>query len=132
MDRFKIINDRLGHGIGDQFLKVVSERLEATVRPGDTVARLGGDEFVVLLEDLETIQDARVIADRLIDMFKNPIVISQETIHLTASIGITLVSPDFPTIDVIMRNADLAMYQAKAHGRNRCAVFSYEQHIRRE
>lgn len=128
LDRFKVVNDSLGHQIGDQLLCAVGKLLESLIRPGDTVARLGGDEFVVLLEEIETTEDALVIAERLIKLLKNPIFVEDKEIHISGSVGVALISSEFPTADAIMRNADLAMYEAKAQGRNRSAVFNKEQH----
>lgn len=126
LDRFKLVNDNLGHMVGDQFLCSVSERLKSAVRPGDIVARLGGDEFVILLEEIKTIKEASVAANRLIDVFKKPFFVNGKELSMTASIGIALVVSDYPTTDVILRNADLAMYEAKAQGRNQCIIFKQE------
>lgn len=126
LDRFKVINDSLGHMMGDNVLIGVAQRLKSILRPGDTLARLSGDEFVFLLEDIHTIEEAEKIADRIAKKLALPFVFEKETILASASIGIVGVSDRSLTGDLIMRNADLAMYEAKSLGRRRYSIFNNE------
>jgi diguanylate cyclase (GGDEF)-like protein/PAS domain S-box-containing protein len=127
LDGFKAINDSLGHGIGDELLKSVAGRLRSVVRPGDTVSRLGGDEFAVLLEDLEGLHAAQQIASRFLEELHTAFAISGHEVFVGASVGIALAGPEDDADDVL-RNADLAMYRAKALGRNRCELFEQDMH----
>jgi diguanylate cyclase (GGDEF)-like protein/PAS domain S-box-containing protein len=118
IDRFKVINDSLGHSAGDLFLISVAEKLKRTLRPGDKLARLGGDEFTVLLEDIGSPEDAAVVAQRVLRIMREPIELADG--HKTAarlSIGIALTSPA-KTCDDVLHDADVAMYEAKARGRS--------------
>lgn len=124
LDRFKLINDTLGHHIGDAFLIEVSKRLQTTVREHDLVARLGGDEFVVLLTSLLDQSDAEDIAERIIDMIRQPFVLQGQQVHSGASIGIAHFSQDLSKAEALLRDADAAMYQAKSMGRNRFVIFN--------
>jgi diguanylate cyclase (GGDEF)-like protein/PAS domain S-box-containing protein len=118
LDRFKNVNDTLGHHIGDELLKQVAEALRARLRDGDTLARLGGDEFVVLLEGVGGEYSATLVAEKLVAMFEQPFTVAGHELFVTCSIGISL-SPHVGTdLNVLLRNADVAMYQAKARGRN--------------
>lgn len=126
LDRFKIINDSLGHMMGDSILIGVAQRLKSILRPGDTLARLSGDEFVFLLEDIHTIEEAEKIADRIAKKLALPFVFEEESILVSASIGIVGISDRTLTGDLIMRNADLAMYEAKSLGRRRYSIFNQE------
>lgn len=118
LDSFKHINDSLGHLIGDQLLQMAAGRLVACVRTTDTVCRQGGDEFVILLAEIEHPQDASKVAEKLQAAFAAPQLIDGKEIHLTMSIGISLYPDDGDDMDDLMHNADAAMYQAKASGRN--------------
>ena len=122
-DRFKVINDSLGHPVGDKLLVAIAERLLKNVRPGDTVARLGGDEFTVLLEDLPDFSEVTRIAERLQESFLTPFSLSQHEIHISASIGIVPGSMGYSEAEAVLRDADIAMYRAKTLGRARYAVF---------
>jgi diguanylate cyclase (GGDEF)-like protein/PAS domain S-box-containing protein len=126
LDRFKIINDSLGHMMGDNILIGVSQRLKSILRPGDTLSRLSGDEFVFLLEDIHSMQEVETIADRIAKKLDIPFSFESETIHVSASIGIVGISDKNLTADLIMRNADLAMYEAKSQGRRRYSIFNDE------
>jgi len=126
LDYFKHINDSLGHAIGDQLLQSVADRLIASVRVTDTVCRQGGDEFVILLSEIENIQDAARIADKLLQTFSQPQQISGHELHVTLSIGISVYPDDGDCPDVVLQNADTAMYYAKAAGRNSCQFFRPE------
>jgi diguanylate cyclase (GGDEF)-like protein/PAS domain S-box-containing protein len=123
IDNFKIVNDSLGHSAGDHVLVGFAERLSEMLRPGDTVGRFGGDEFVVLLENITSVDDAVLVADRLLEDFGHPLRIGDETVFLSLSIGIAMSIGGHDSSDVLLRNADSAMYQAKSRGRARVEVF---------
>jgi diguanylate cyclase (GGDEF)-like protein/PAS domain S-box-containing protein len=123
IDNFKLINDSLGHEIGDRLLKAVGPRLQAALRMGDTVARFGGDEFVVLCEDAGEGRDALIVADRLQQALGEPFVIDGEEHFLTASIGLALATGRYEDAEAVMRDADAAMYLAKDRGRSQCELF---------
>ena len=118
LDNFKHVNDTLGHAIGDQLLVTVSQQIRRTLRGADTVARLGGDEFVVILDPQDKSQPAGSVAQKIIDALDTGHMIESHEIHVSASIGIALFPGDGKDEDTLLRNADAAMYQAKAHGRN--------------
>ncbi len=118
LDRFKEINDTLGHEAGDELLKAVSERLKASIRESDTVARIGGDEFNIILADLPRTEHITSVAQKIKDSFKEPFVISGHEIRSTTSIGISVYPDDSEKIDTLFRYADIAMYHAKEMGRN--------------
>lgn len=123
MDRFKGVNDSLGHVVGDQLLVAVARRLEMCVRPGDTVARLGGDEFTILLDGVRGPEDAARVAERILREMQAPFSIGGTELYGTTSIGITLGTGDYAQADEILRDADTAMYDAKNGGRARFSVF---------
>jgi diguanylate cyclase (GGDEF)-like protein len=127
LDRFKIVNDSLGHLAGDRLLVEVGRRLEEALRPGDTVARLGGDEFTVLLEDLPEPGEARRVADRILQALTEPFEVNQRELYLSASIGIAI-APAGATPDEVIRDADAAMYRAKSEGKGRHAMFDTALH----
>lgn len=118
LDRFKNINDTLGHGVGDLLLQEVAARLTGCIRQGDTVSRLGGDEFVVLLPELNDENDSRHIAQKLLKAIAIPIVLHGHELHISASIGISHYPVDGTNTETLMRHADIAMYRAKEEGRN--------------
>jgi diguanylate cyclase (GGDEF)-like protein/PAS domain S-box-containing protein len=118
LDRFKNINDTLGHEAGDQLLKAVAERLTGAVRKGDTVARLSGDEFTLILADMGHMDDVVRVAQKVLDAFTQPFHVAGRELHMTASLGITLYPFDVKDVSGLLRNADIAMYRAKEHGRN--------------
>jgi diguanylate cyclase (GGDEF)-like protein/PAS domain S-box-containing protein len=128
LDRFKVVNDSLGHHVGDELLQVVGDRLRASVRSGDTVARFGGDEFAVLLEELENLDEATHIAERLGQAVAAPINLSGYEVFSSASIGIALCSAVLDRPEYLLRNADVAMYRAKASGARRYEVFDRTMH----
>ncbi len=123
LDRFKVVNDTLGHAVGDQLLVEVSRRLTSALRPGDTVARLGGDEFGVLLEDVADAETAETVAVRIEESLGKPYRFEGREVFVTASIGIALSSAKLGLPEEILRDADLAMYHAKAKGKARHEVF---------
>ncbi|MES9989022.1 MAG: EAL domain-containing protein [Candidatus Thiodiazotropha endolucinida] len=124
LDRFKTVNDTLGHPVGDQVLLEVSKRMNQIIRASDTLARLGGDEFVLLLEEQTDAQHAAVVARKLIDLFSRPMIIGEHELVVTASIGITLYPNDGDDPDKLIRHADRAMYEAKQQGRNTYRFFT--------
>jgi diguanylate cyclase (GGDEF)-like protein/PAS domain S-box-containing protein len=128
LDRFKVVNDSLGHHVGDELLQVVGDRLRASVRTTDTVARFGGDEFAVLLEELETLDEATHIAERLGQAVAAPINLSGYEVFSSASIGIALCSSGLDRPEYLLRNADVAMYRAKGSGARRYEVFDRTMH----
>ncbi|MFN6529438.1 diguanylate cyclase domain-containing protein [Nostoc sp. ChiSLP03a] len=124
LDGFKEINDRFGHGIGDDFLVAIARRLESCLRSGDTVARFGGDEFTVLLEDIKDITDATNVAKRIQDSLRLPVNLNGYQLSATASIGITWNFSNYEEPATLLRDADIAMYQAKRQGKATYAIFS--------
>jgi diguanylate cyclase (GGDEF)-like protein/PAS domain S-box-containing protein len=128
LDRFKNINDSLGHTTGDRFLQEIARRLDQTLRPGDTVARLGGDEFAVLLNHVEDVPDSTHVAERVQEVVMEPFTIDGHEVRVTTSIGIAVSSPATEKPEDILRDADIAMYRAKAAGRARYEVFDQEMH----
>lgn len=123
LDRFKIVNDSLGHLMGDALLKETARRLEKCIRPGDTVARLGGDEFVLLSENIGNVDYAKTVADRIQKALSEPFIAGGVEIYTTASIGIALGSGEYQTPEDVLRDADITMYRAKALGKARYEVF---------
>ena len=123
IDRFKVVNDSLGHSVGDELLKEVAERLTRSVRPGDTVARFGGDEFVLLCSDLTSPRDAVVLSERIQTAVRDPIAVSDAELVVTLSIGIAYDEHGVSQPNALVRDADAAMYRAKARGRDRAEVF---------
>ncbi len=128
LDRFKVINDSLGHSRGDELLVGVARRIEGVLRPGDTAARLGGDEFTVLLDDVGDIGVATRVAERIQAELSKVFVIGGQEIYPTISIGIAISTPEYRQAEDLLRDADTAMYRAKAGGRARHAVFDEEMH----
>ncbi|HEX9639266.1 MAG TPA: GGDEF domain-containing protein, partial [Acidobacteriota bacterium] len=112
LDRFKVINDSLGHSSGDDLLRAVATRLQNTMRKGDTVARLGGDEFTLVFPGLKRTADALVIAENLLETLRQPFIIFNRELYTTTSIGISIFPDDGPDAETLLKNADLAMYRA--------------------
>jgi len=123
LDRFKVVNDSLGHIAGDELLKLVARRVADITRPGDTVARLGGDEFAVVCTELDSLDTAIAIAHRLLANIAEPLLVGGREVVATASVGIAMARAN-DTSETLLRNADIAMYQAKQRGRQRVEVFS--------
>jgi diguanylate cyclase (GGDEF)-like protein len=123
LDRFKLVNDSLGHTVGDRLLVQVARQLEGCLRPGDTVARLGGDEFAILTEEIRDVGDAVQIAHRIHRALNQPHRLDGHEVFATASIGITLGTGNYDQPEAVLRDADAAMYRAKARGKARHEVF---------
>jgi len=128
MDRFKIINDSLGHTVGDQLLVVMGRKLSECLRPGDTVARLGGDEFAVLLENITELKDAIDVAERVHKKLSVPLLVKGHEVFSSVSIGIALSSERYERPEQVLRDADIAMYQAKARGSACYEIFDTKMH----
>ncbi|KEF41592.1 MAG: histidine kinase [Cyanobium sp. CACIAM 14] len=129
LDRFKVVNDSLGHSTGDQLLQKVAEQLQLSVRRGDTIARLGGDEFVILLEDLHNASEATEVALRIHKQLKKPMLLDGQEVFISASIGITLNSSRYTSPEEMLRDADIAMYRAKRSGRGGYEIFDSSMHV---
>ncbi|MGB8509646.1 MAG: EAL domain-containing protein [Pyrinomonadaceae bacterium] len=130
LDRFKIINDSLGHTIGDQLLVGIADRLKKNLRPGDTVARLGGDEFVILIEDIIEEQEAIHVAERIQKELATPFALSGREVFTTVSMGIAPSTTGYERAEDILRDADTAMYRAKSLGKARYEIFDKAMHAR--
>lgn len=130
LDNFKVVNDSLGHRAGDQLLIMVGKRLQSCVRPSDTVARLGGDEFIVLLEEIVDGSKAGYLAERIAQQLEAPFSIEGHEVFLAASVGIALSSSEYDQPDDLLRNADMAMYEAKKKGKARYAMFNPGMNLR--
>jgi diguanylate cyclase (GGDEF)-like protein/PAS domain S-box-containing protein len=130
IDRFKHVNDSLGHDAGDRLLQLVSHRLQQCVRSSDTVSRQGGDEFVVLLPELVASQDAAIFADKIVLALGAPYNLGEDELRLTVSAGISIYPDDGHDAETLLKNADFAMYHAKEHGRNNYQFFRAEQNDR--
>lgn len=128
LDRFKEVNDTLGHGCGDQLLQVVAERLSGSLRSSDTVARLGGDEFVVLLEGLGGRQAVMEVAAKLLAALSEPVLIDEREVYTGGSIGVSLFPYDGEDVETLFKNADTAMYHAKEQGRNTYCFYAADMH----
>ncbi len=129
LDRFKNINDTLGHDAGDRVLKDVADRLRGCLRESDTVGRLGGDEFVVLIEDMSESSHVAEVARKIIAAVARPIVIESQEVHVTASIGISTYPDDSADIESLMKNADISMYRAKEQGKNNYQFYSAQMNL---
>jgi diguanylate cyclase (GGDEF)-like protein/PAS domain S-box-containing protein len=127
LDGFKMVNDRFGHEIGDALLVAVSRRMHATLREVDTLARMGGDEFVAVLTGIHGIQDCIQMVTRILDACAEPVHLQNQTLRVTASIGVTVYPKDNAEADQLMRHADQAMYEAKQSGKNRFHMFDSAQ-----
>lgn len=123
LDRFKVVNDTLGHSAGDELLRQAAERLRGSIRDGDLVARLGGDEFTVLVTGAPDEDDVHALADRVLSAFREPMQVAGHDVYVRASIGAVLVPPGGAAVDTVLRDADAAMYAAKKAGGGRYVVF---------
>jgi diguanylate cyclase (GGDEF)-like protein/PAS domain S-box-containing protein len=124
LDRFKLINDTLGHDVGDNLLGVVADRLCKVLRETETVARLGGDEFVIVAPDVDEVERVAVIAQKVVDAMTAPMEVGEHVLHVTTSIGISIYPDDGEDAPALLRNADTAMYHAKESGRNNFQFFT--------
>lgn len=130
LDRFKVVNDSLGHLAGDQLLLKITRKLTDLLRPSDMVARLGGDEFVLLIDNIRDFGQAEKVAERILRDLTQPININGQEVYSGASIGIAFSSPDYERAENLIRDADIAMYRAKTNGKSRYEIFDQEMHSR--
>ena len=130
LDRFKIINDTLGHDVGDELLKAVSQRLVNCIRQGDTVVRLGGDEFTIILPSVSKAEDAAFVAQKILTTLAEPFLLSHQELHITSSIGISLYPNDGTDTQTLIKNADIAMYRAKDLGKNNYQFYTADMNSR--
>jgi diguanylate cyclase (GGDEF)-like protein len=124
LDRFKRVNDTIGHSLGDRVLQSIAERLSAIVRQTDAIARIGGDEFAILLPEISHVQDAVDVAERALDSLRQPLSIEQRELHTTTSMGIAVYPDDAEEADTLFRNAAIAMYRAKERGRDTYQLYT--------
>jgi diguanylate cyclase (GGDEF)-like protein/PAS domain S-box-containing protein len=124
LDRFKLINDTMGHNLGDRLLYHVAERIRRSLREGDTIARQGGDEFLVLLPEISNDLEAALVSERILEVFAQPIILDGNEVYISASIGISLYPSDGSDLETLVKQADTAMYHAKEKGRNNCQFFT--------
>lgn len=130
IDRFKTVNDTLGHYVGDQLLQSIAQRLKLLIDENTTLSRLGGDEFAFLQEGISDVSEAEALARRIVSTLSDPIDVARHRVNATASLGIALIGPHGQDVNEILKNADLAMYQAKSEGRNRYSVFAADLRAR--
>ena len=124
LDRFKVINDSLGHAAGDELLRRVAERLQASVRAGDTVARLGGDEFIILLTRISSEENAGKVAAKFLQSLRNPFPVQERNIFITTSVGVSVYPNDGLDPETLIQNADVALYRAKEEGRDNYQLYA--------
>ncbi|MEN8169540.1 MAG: EAL domain-containing protein [Pseudomonadota bacterium] len=129
LDRFKVINDSLGHTVGDKLLVEVAKRLKESIRPEDSVARLGGDEFTILLEDISSENEVSEIAERIYTIMRDPYDVETSELYAPSSIGITFSNPRYQTPEEMLRDANIAMYRAKGLDGGHCVFFDQAMHI---
>jgi diguanylate cyclase (GGDEF)-like protein/PAS domain S-box-containing protein len=130
LDRFKVVNDSLGHSAGDRLLVAVADRLGATIGPTDAVARFGGDEFTILCQNITSEETAELMAERIAEAIARPVALIEGEVFVTASVGIALSGSPADTPETLLRNADAAMYRAKELGRDRAELFDAREHHR--
>jgi diguanylate cyclase (GGDEF)-like protein/PAS domain S-box-containing protein len=124
LDHFKEVNDTLGHNVGDQLLQVAGKRLSMLVREEDVVARMGGDEFMILLQEIDDEASVTTISRKIVEVFREPFMFYGQELHITTSVGVAIYPHDGEDIVTLLKNADIAMYRAKEHGRNRYMLYS--------
>jgi diguanylate cyclase (GGDEF)-like protein/PAS domain S-box-containing protein len=125
LDKFKDVNDTHGHSVGDLLLKTVAGKLGRQTRKGDTIARMGGDEFMLIFTDLKQTDDIHAIADKILEDFQNPVAIDNQILPITTSVGIAIYPDHGEDIDTLVKNADIAMYEAKKAGRNQYQFYTH-------
>lgn len=130
IDRFKVINDTLGHSAGDAFIIQVAQRLRASVRDKDTVTRQGGDEFVIVLDDVNQVDDAGKVAQAVLESMRSSFIVHETPLHMSASIGISLYPSDGQDAETLLKHADIAMYRAKGLGRNNYVFYAADMNMR--
>ena len=130
LDRFKEINDSLGHQAGDDLLIMVSKRLQGCVRETDTIARLGGDEFTVIIEGTSSPEEAALVAKKILLTMQKPFTLADQEVFVTTSIGLTVYPTDANNVELLLKNADMAMYRAKEEGRNKYQFYSVDMNNR--
>jgi diguanylate cyclase (GGDEF)-like protein/PAS domain S-box-containing protein len=130
LDRFKVVNDTLGHSVGDELLKQVANRLKSSLREGDTVARLGGDEFIVLLPNVDSADIASIVGRKMVETIKDAFVVDGNEIFVTGSIGISMYPEDGATADELIKNSDTAMYYTKEKGKNSFNLYNRDMSIK--
>ncbi len=124
LDRFKVINDSLGHNVGDKLLQALARRIAHSLRSEDTVARLGGDEFTLLLPNVGRVEDVALVAEKLLESLRRPVRIDDSELYVTASVGISMFPDDGDSPEALVKNADTAMYRAKELGRDNCQLYA--------
>jgi diguanylate cyclase (GGDEF)-like protein len=124
LDRFKLVNDTAGHAEGDRLLQSVADELRSLAREGDTVGRVGGDEFILLIQGIAGAEDAAAVAERILESFRRLRVLGGHEFHITASLGVTMYPGGGEDSETLLRNADIAMYQAKQAGRDNCQFYN--------
>ncbi len=129
LDRFKLINDTLGHHVGDELIKAVALRLESVIRKSDTIARLGGDEFTILVNDVQGLEEVSQLARKILGVMAKPFQLQRHELHISVSIGISIYPDDAPDAGSLVQRSDIAMYQAKEKGRNNFQVYHSSMHI---
>ncbi len=122
LDGFKMINDTMGHAVGDQLIIEVSKRLSKAMRTSDIIARIGGDEFIILIENVKDSDSMKIVSDKLLRCFDQPFKINNREFYITTSIGSSVYPTDGTDSDILIKNADIAMYKAKEKGRNQCVI----------
>ncbi|MBW2651386.1 MAG: diguanylate cyclase [Deltaproteobacteria bacterium] len=130
LDNFKSINDSWGHNVGDEILKAVGRRLQEFLRKSDSIARMGGDEFLILLPEIDEVEDAHIIAMKILNAFREPFIVGARELYTTTSIGIAIYPDDGADPDMLMKNADIAMYNVKERGRNDCRRYDPDMHAK--
>ena len=130
LDDFKVINDTLGHHVGDALLRMVSQRLTSVVRQEDVIYRVGGDEFAMILNNAEDVERAKAIAEKFIRVLSEPFMLNDRNLYVGVSIGASICPKDGNDVAQLLRNADAAMYHAKSHGKNKFQLFSEEMHYK--
>jgi diguanylate cyclase (GGDEF)-like protein/PAS domain S-box-containing protein len=129
LDRFKNVNDTLGHHVGDALLQVVARNMETLLRGSDTLARLGGDEFLILLEENASVSNVTIVAEKVMALFAKPLLLQDQEIYITASLGVAIFPQDGDSADTLLKHADLAMFKAKEQGRNTYQFFETDLSI---